>query len=257
MPFAVNPDDGTKIHYEVEGSGPPLVLIHGLAWDLSRWNEYGYLPQLAADHRVVMYELRAHGQSESPIGAESYAPGRHAGDVIAVLDDLGMRKAHFFGYSLAALIGLAVLRHAPERMSSLTLGGIPQLDSPIVDAMIQSRQSGPDSALAEMEKFRGYQESKTDRDRYLSQAFEVQTTLLTTLRDRTELFEHLESTSLPVMAYAGTEDPFHDHVADTAALIPGARFVPLDCLTHPLAVRRADKVLPHVTNFLAEVESAR
>ncbi|MDP6823671.1 MAG: hypothetical protein QF554_10305 [Dehalococcoidia bacterium] len=66
MPFTNNSIDGTGIHYEVEGSGPPLLLIHGFGGSILSWTETEYADALEADYPLVMYEMRAHGDSGHP-----------------------------------------------------------------------------------------------------------------------------------------------------------------------------------------------
>ena len=71
MPFSNNPIDGTKIHYQAAGSGPPLLLVHGFSGSLQGWIDCGYVDALKADYRLVMYDVRAHGDSGHPHGLES------------------------------------------------------------------------------------------------------------------------------------------------------------------------------------------
>ncbi|MDP6798348.1 MAG: alpha/beta hydrolase [SAR202 cluster bacterium] len=63
MPFADN--EGTRIHYHVEGSGPPLVLQHGLTSSLENWYAYGYVEPLKAAHQLILIDVRGHGKSDN------------------------------------------------------------------------------------------------------------------------------------------------------------------------------------------------
>ena len=69
MPFATN--NGLRIHYQIEGSGPPLVLQHGFTGSINGWRRYGYVEALAGDYRVVLVDARGHGQSDKPDGDSS------------------------------------------------------------------------------------------------------------------------------------------------------------------------------------------
>ena len=56
MPFADN--NGVKIHYQVEGEGPPLVLQHGFSGSLQSWHDSGYVGTLKRDHRLILADTR-------------------------------------------------------------------------------------------------------------------------------------------------------------------------------------------------------
>ena len=60
MPFANN--QGVRIHYEVEGKGPPLVLQHGFSDSLQTWYELGYVDGLKSDYRLILLDARGHAR---------------------------------------------------------------------------------------------------------------------------------------------------------------------------------------------------
>jgi pimeloyl-ACP methyl ester carboxylesterase len=99
------PHDAIRIHYEVEGAGTPLVLMHGALVGLEMWRELGYTGALRDDHRLILIDARGHGRSEAPHDPAYYRPELMAGDVTAVLDALEIPAAHFLGASLGAAIG--------------------------------------------------------------------------------------------------------------------------------------------------------
>ena len=103
MPYVNN--NGVKIHYEVDGQGPPIVLIHGLMGRLENWRDLGYNDELKKDYTLVMLDARGHGASDKPLTPGSYQPRRFAEDVLVIMDKLKIEKAHYFGYSMAAKIG--------------------------------------------------------------------------------------------------------------------------------------------------------
>ena len=77
---------GVRTHYHQLGSGPDLVLVHGLGANLAFWY-LGAAPLLAADHRVTAYDLRGHGlTARTPAG---YTTAELAADLVALLDQLG------------------------------------------------------------------------------------------------------------------------------------------------------------------------
>ena len=103
--------DGVRIHYVVQGSGEPVVLVHGFTGSINEWVDSGVLPNLARDYRVIALDLRGHGQSEKPRDVSAYGE-RMALDVIALMDHLGVAKAHVVGYSQGArIVGFLLATH--------------------------------------------------------------------------------------------------------------------------------------------------
>ena len=258
MPFSNNPIDGTKIHYQAAGSGPPLLLVHGFSGSLQGWIDCGYVDALKADYRLVMYDVRAHGDSGHPHGLESYTPELHVNDALAVLNDLRIDRAHYFGYSFGSWIGYSILKYAPRHILSFVGGGSDPYHrkSAFVGNIIESRKDGLKTALAVAEERNGRM-SDAARTNYLKQDPDAQIAAITVRSDTPGLSEGLGSITQPVLAFAGTEDGNHDFVKKAAGEMPTASFVSLDGLDHGQAFRRSDIVLPHLTEFLAGVESAR
>ena len=101
-------NNGISIHYRVEGNGPPLVLGHGFTDSSDVWYERDYVAALKAKYRLVLIDTRGHGQSDKPHDPPSYAMEKCASDVVAILDDLGMKTAAYWGYSMGGRIGYAL-----------------------------------------------------------------------------------------------------------------------------------------------------
>jgi pimeloyl-ACP methyl ester carboxylesterase len=95
MPYANN--NGVRIHYEVEGDGPPLVLIHGFYADLEYWRLLGYVKALKSSYHVILIDLRGHGLSDKPHEPAAYGETQRVGDILAVLDAEGVQTAHVWG----------------------------------------------------------------------------------------------------------------------------------------------------------------
>jgi pimeloyl-ACP methyl ester carboxylesterase len=92
--------DGTKLYYEEAGSGTPIVFVHEFAGDYRTWE-----PQLryfARAHRCVAFSARGYPPSEVPPDPARYGQDIARGDVIAVMDGLGIKKAHVVGHSMGA-----------------------------------------------------------------------------------------------------------------------------------------------------------
>jgi pimeloyl-ACP methyl ester carboxylesterase len=115
--------NGVRIRYVDQGSGPPVVLIHGFSGSLdASWVETGVLPNLATDYRVIALDNRGHGKSDKPHDPKSY--GSQLGqDVVRLLDHLHIARAHIVGHSLGAIITAQLLTTNPDRFLTATLSG--------------------------------------------------------------------------------------------------------------------------------------
>ena len=100
----------TCLYYEVAGTGPPLVLIHGFTLDTRMWDDQ--FEAFSKHHRVVRYDLRGYGQSALPVLGEGYS---HADDLRALLDHLGARaRAHARVLALQGADVIVVPTNWPE-----------------------------------------------------------------------------------------------------------------------------------------------
>jgi pimeloyl-ACP methyl ester carboxylesterase len=111
--------DGTRLHYIVEGSGPPLVLVGGKTSTIEgAW--WRFLPALAARVRVIAFDNRGAGASDKP--DTPYSTLLMAEDALAVLRDVGETSAHWFGISMGGMILQQLALHHPDAVRSLILG---------------------------------------------------------------------------------------------------------------------------------------
>ena len=115
--------DGVRIRYLVQGEGPPVLLVHGLALGVELGWSGPILDSLASRYRVIALDLRGHGLSDKPRDAGAYG-SRMVQDLVNLLDHLGIERAHVVGYSLGAAITLKLLTTHPDRVSSAVIGGI-------------------------------------------------------------------------------------------------------------------------------------
>jgi pimeloyl-ACP methyl ester carboxylesterase len=118
VPFA-RADDKVRIYYEAHGSGTPLVLAYGIGGNVEMWDVNR--DALAARHRLVLWEPRGHARSDSPEDPARYSFERWVFDLKAVLDGLGIRKAHIGGLSLGAGIATRFALRFPARVRSLVV----------------------------------------------------------------------------------------------------------------------------------------
>ncbi len=116
--FATSPD-GTRIAYEVTGSGPALMLLHGGGQTRTSWNERGYVEPLAKQFTVITVDLRGYGESGAPDTAEAYALDRVLEDLIAVADSAGATRFHVWGFGHGATIGRYLAARSDRVISSV------------------------------------------------------------------------------------------------------------------------------------------
>lgn len=109
--------DGLRLHYEQEGQGSDLVLIHGLGGSLHDWAPF--MPDLARVHRVLRWDVRGFGQSDKPAGP--YTPHLFAQDLAGLVRALGVATIHVAGISMGGVIAQRFTLDYPELVSSLTL----------------------------------------------------------------------------------------------------------------------------------------
>lgn len=143
--------DGVTIAYDdLEPAGPPertVVLIHGFSSNRNEgWKRTGWYAAFERRHmRVIALDQRGHGESAKLYEAQDYTRAKLAGDVAALMDHLGVRRADVFGYSMGTRTALGLAMAAPERVSNLILGGIgekllqpsPDRGSIMADAMLE------------------------------------------------------------------------------------------------------------------------
>ena len=116
--------NGVKIHFLVEGQGPPVILIHGLYSSAEiNWKLTGVIKELAKDHQVIALDMPGHGRSDKPENDEAYGT-QIVDDVVGLLDHLKIKKAHIVGYSLGGMVAMKFLADHPDRALSGTIGGM-------------------------------------------------------------------------------------------------------------------------------------
>ena len=113
--FAVSMD-GVRIAYDVTGTGPALVLLHGGGQTRRVWQEAGYVTRLSAQFRVVTMDIRGHGESDKPANVEAYAIDRLCDDILSVADAAHAKRFSVWGCSYGANIG----RYLPARSDRVT-----------------------------------------------------------------------------------------------------------------------------------------
>jgi pimeloyl-ACP methyl ester carboxylesterase len=111
--------DGIKLYYEVHGSGPALILTHGYSSTSAMWE--GQIDAFSKHHKLVLWDMRGHGQSDCPDDPSAYSEAHTVADMAALLDEIGARQAIVGGLSLGGYMSLAFYRTHPGRVSALLI----------------------------------------------------------------------------------------------------------------------------------------
>jgi pimeloyl-ACP methyl ester carboxylesterase len=113
--------DGVRIRYDVAGTGPAVLFTHGFAASSRMFAANG--ERLAADHTVVTWDMRGHGDSDYPADPAAYSVPLAVGDMTALLDRIAAPSAVIAGHSLGGFLSLAFHLAHPERTRALILIG--------------------------------------------------------------------------------------------------------------------------------------
>lgn len=105
-----------SLYYEEQGSGEPVILIHGHSLDRRMWDDQ--FAELARHYRVVRYDMRGYGQSTPQTEDFQFT---HAEDLIVLMDSLRIDQAHLIGLSLGGEVGADMVGWFPERVKSAVL----------------------------------------------------------------------------------------------------------------------------------------
>ncbi len=125
--------DGLKLHYTDQGQGEPVLLIHGSGTSgNTNWRITRVVQILKDDYRVITPDVRGHGRSDTPEDNQYGVDDVH--DMIALLDHLGIDKAHVVGYSMGGMISIKLTTMFPDRVISATIGGMGWIEADSEDA---------------------------------------------------------------------------------------------------------------------------
>jgi pimeloyl-ACP methyl ester carboxylesterase len=228
--------DGTQLVWHELGEGRPVLLLHGLFSDAeTNWIKFGHAAELAGRGlRVIMPDLRAHGESAKPHDPASYPPDVLAHDAIALVERLGLADYDLGGYSLGArtAVRMVVLGGRPRRLvvSGMGLSGL--LDTGtrsvhfrrILTGLGTHEQGSPEWLAEAFLKTTG-----GDPQAFLP--------LLGSFVDTSEA--ELKAIDVPTLVLQGADDHDNGEAEDLAALLPDARFVEIPG-NHMSAVTKPD-----------------
>lgn len=216
-------------------SGEAVLLIHGFASNhFTNWVSPGWMKTLSeAGYRSIAFDHRGHGESTKSYEPADYTPQKMASDAVALLDHLGIEKAHVMGYSMGARVSAFLALEEPARVATLVFGGlgIGMVDGvgdwdPIAEALI-----APDPSQTTHPRGRAFRtfadQTKSDR-RALAACIATSRELLSE--------DEMARITQPTLIAVGTKDDIGGSASELAALMPNAVAFDIEGRDHMLAV---------------------
>ena len=243
---------GVPIRFIEDGSGEPVILLHGYTSDAeSEWVRSGLFAALAERYRAIALDARGHGGSGKPHDPAAYGPEMGL-DIIRLMDHLGFPRAHVVGYSMGAHIVAQLLIARPERFLSATLGGaVGRL------GWTEADQQRVDVEAAEMDE--GSLRSQTirlwprDQPPPTEEQIRARSARLLAGKDPRALaavrrsnpaqviaLERLAATKVPVLGVVGGDDPYLRDFERLRAMLPALRLAVVEGATHDEAPHRPE-----------------
>ena len=220
--------DGVNIYYEAHGQGPAVLLSHGYGATSAMWE--GQIAALSGTHRLIMWDMRGHGATDSPDDQALYTEDASVDDMAAILDAEGIDEAVIGGLSLGGYMALAFNVKYPERVSALMLFDTgPGYNNPkareewnvtAVDRAVQFEEKGLDSlgrgAEVQVSKHRSA-DGLAKAARGMLAQFDAR------------VIQSLDSIAVPTLVLVGAKDrPFLAATDYMEAKIPNSKKVVID-----------------------------
>jgi pimeloyl-ACP methyl ester carboxylesterase len=235
---------GASIWYVSYGAGPAVILLHGGNGNAGNWG-YQVAPLIDAGYQVILVDSRGHGRSTRDDRPYSY--DLMGGDVLAVMDALGIAKAAIIGWSDGACTGLVLARHHPDRIAGVfyfacnmdNSGTLPFEFTPVIGRCL-ARHKLDYAALSS---------TPDDFDAMMSAVGKMQST------QPEYSAADLAEIRVAVMVAQAERDEFirREHAEYLAGTIPGAQFVLLARVSHFAPVQRPGEFTRAVLEFLEGV----
>lgn len=218
--------NGVAINYVVEGTGAPVMLIHGFASSLhGNWRVPGVIDAIvAAGRQVIAIDCRGHGRSGKPHEPQAYAGSAMADDAIAVLDHLGISKADLAGYSMGGFLAASLLVNHPRRWRSVIISGMGDV---LLQGNLPAAQFDSIAAAMEAPDAASIKDPRGRAFRQFAQASGNDLGALAAMhKTKRAGFDpsRLANVAIPVLVLIGKDDN-PESAKNLAAAIPGAKFV--------------------------------
>jgi pimeloyl-ACP methyl ester carboxylesterase len=254
MPYATNAQDGVRVYFEDEGGdGAPVILHDGFADSVRDLREWALFDALASEgFRVIVADHRGHGRSDKPHDPAAYAMPLRVADAVAILDRLGIERAHFVGRSWGGRLCFGIGEHAPERVQSLVIGGNQPYawpESPISrtvgEALAVAREQGSSEPLVRaFEAFWDIEFPSPQRERLLENDPLALHAAWSAAMAEGAISAELGRWRVPCLIFIGAADvDFLEGARRAADEIPDAELLVLEEADHHAAHMSQDEIL--------------
>jgi 3-oxoadipate enol-lactonase len=256
--------DGLRLAWDDAGTGPPVLLVHGLGLSRRRWQRQ-VDALAAAGYRAVRFDLRGFGDSDAP--RAPYEISTLVDDLRAVIDELGLRNVHLVAHSLGGMIAQRFALDAPESVRTLTLASTTAHNgaraSAFALAMARLTEVGFDAAVEDPLV-------RPVMERMLAEAFPAGPPPFESFRRGLEkpnlghsyawgatagfsVLDALPRLACPLLVLHGTADPLVPFTLGERihSLVAHSRFVSLDGAGHSVQVERASAFNAALLEFLS------
>jgi pimeloyl-ACP methyl ester carboxylesterase len=256
--------NGVEMHYDLQGTGEPLVLIHGAQGDRSMFS--GLVPVFAKQFQVLTFDQRGSGQSEKP--DMDYSIALLADDTAALMDQVGFASAHIIGVSMGGMIAQELVLRHPQKVRSLVLGcttpGGPKAVRLGGEALTNAYSTTPMSAeergkaLAEAAFTKGYIEQHPEIIPAMIEARRQRPIDPVALGHRMKAayahntYDRLPQIACPTLVITGKDDALisWENSRILAERIPGAQLVLLEPAGHVFWTEQPEQSLAAILTFL-------
>ena len=242
---------GVRLHYTVEGDGPPVILIHGLAVDNRlNWRWSGIVNALAPRFTVISMDVRGHGRSSKPYDSKLYGI-EMVDDVVRLMDHLGYAKVHVAGYSMGAFITMKLLARHPDRIIcaapcaagwSKPEGRNLHVLETLPESLDQGRGFGPLLEYVNGMNVKHPFPPLWFVDRLLKAMNDVKA-LAALIRSFTELVlseEEVRGIRTPVLSIVGDIDPLKEGIDNMMGVLPNHEVAVIGGADHVTAIRSGE-----------------
>ena len=252
MVMATIDRNGVKIHYEVRGTGRTILVSHGFAASSHMFE--GTAAALAATHRVITWDLRGHGRSDYPTETDEYSIALAVGDMIAILDEVGVDRAVLMGHSLGGYLSLELQRTHPERAEALVLIGTGpgfKRDDARAGWNTMAERFAVDLETSGLDALPTSEEVRADEHRSAEGLVRAARGILRQHDDR--VLAGLPDIAVPVLVVVGEGDkPFLAGSEYMASKIPGAALAVIAGARHAPMITHPDAFCADIVTFLDE-----
>ena len=265
--------NGIELAYEVYGEGSPLVLSHGFTATKEMWD--GQIGPFSEKYRVVVYDVRGHGESEAPpVDDPGYTLDTFVEDQRALMAHLGIEAAYVGGLSLGGMIAMRfALKYPTQTRALLLCDTSPGMDTQgqwaanrlLMEGLVRSQGVGAVMRGLYSRRADIAQQARSD----LPEGVLAHVQRLDTMHadgflgvakaagDAASVLDRLPEISAPVLIVTGDNDFFRGASAEMKKRLPDSRFVLIKGSFHGTCLWQPEKFTSAVLEFLADVDAGR